>query len=133
MCVRLTQPVSGNSLSSGQPSPDKEFEDSAHVSPEDNELPAPTSPPSRVGRFLRNPFTRQRNSPSPSYNPPSPFHGSEFVSDERKLQISVLVAMPKPDKMESSNADIQVIPDVVFGVVQVPYTSEDAQQQQQDS
>lgn len=120
-------PVSGNSLSSAQHSPDKDFEDSARLSPEDDESPSPPPPPSRVGQLLRNPFTRQRNSPLPSYTP-SPILGSEFVSDDRKLQISVLVAMPTPDTKESSNADDQVVPDVVFGVVQVPFKDEQPQQ-----
>jgi hypothetical protein len=132
MCYHLTQPVSGNSLPSAQHSPNKEFEDSAHISPEadESESPSPPPPPSRVGQFLRNPFTRHRNSPSPSYIPSPPILGSEFVSDERKLQISVLVAMPTPDEKEDNNSDNQVVPDVVFGVVQVPFRREDEQQQQ---
>jgi hypothetical protein len=128
----ITQPVSGNSLPSGHPSPDKSLQNSTLLSVDDYEPSTTPATSSRVGQFLRNPFTHQRNSPSPSYTPSSPALGSELVSDdERKLQISVLVAMPTPNK-EINNVEDQVVPDVVIGVVQVPYGNEDRQQQQQD-
>jgi hypothetical protein len=38
--------------------------------------------------------------------------------------------MPTPDEKEDNSSDSQVVPDVVFGVVQVPFRREDEQQQQ---
>jgi hypothetical protein len=80
---------------------------------------------------LRNPFTRwtRRSAPSSRDRSPSAASNSSRLiigqEEERVVQVSVLVAMPTLSQSAKWDASDEAgVPDVVVGVAQLPYRTE---------